>query len=252
MVEMDARKTQFERIQSTHTEPGVCVCSLHPIAAQMLKDALEADGPPGFKTRLPMTWHDLAPQWLGEVLLLDGCGQVDWPKLALHWEKIGGKVVVLFPEDSAHPEKQLRALFLGVSGVVVTSTKWQGEILQAVRAVIDGGLWIRRDVLNEYVRRTSGQSRSKSREFDALEHLTAREEQIMGLLLRGDSNKEIGNALGISERTVKYHVSNILQKSQVSSRRELLNTLGKDEELKNLGPLPTLDCGPTENESRIS
>ena len=43
----------------------------------------------------------------------------------------------------------------------------------------------------------------------------------MELLLRRLSNKEIGSILHISERTVKFHVGNILTKLQVTSRREL-------------------------------
>jgi DNA-binding CsgD family transcriptional regulator len=51
--------------------------------------------------------------------------------------------------------------------------------------------------------------------------LTDRERQVMELLLRRMSNREIGTILRISERTVKFHVGNILTKLQVTSRREL-------------------------------
>ncbi|MBI2956919.1 MAG: helix-turn-helix transcriptional regulator [Acidobacteria bacterium] len=51
--------------------------------------------------------------------------------------------------------------------------------------------------------------------------LTKRERQVMEFLLRRFSNKEIAEIIGISERTVKFHVSNILTKLQVNSRDEL-------------------------------
>jgi DNA-binding NarL/FixJ family response regulator len=51
--------------------------------------------------------------------------------------------------------------------------------------------------------------------------LTAREAQALQLLMRRLTNKEISSALGISERTVKYHVSNILSKLQLEDRRGL-------------------------------
>src|SRR5258708_39188676 len=53
--------------------------------------------------------------------------------------------------------------------------------------------------------------------------LTAREGQVLQLLMRRLTNKEISNALSISERTVKFHVSNILSKLQVVDRRGLLS-----------------------------
>src|SRR6185436_11150713 len=47
------------------------------------------------------------------------------------------------------------------------------------------------------------------------------------LLLEGKSNKLIASALGISDRTVEFHLKNIYAKSQVSSRTELILKLGQ-------------------------
>jgi len=51
--------------------------------------------------------------------------------------------------------------------------------------------------------------------------LTAREGQVLQLLMRRSTNKEISHALNISERTVKFHVSNVLGKLQLGDRRGL-------------------------------
>ncbi len=48
--------------------------------------------------------------------------------------------------------------------------------------------------------------------------LTKRERQVRALLLMGKSNKEIAEALGIAERTVKFDVANVLHKQGVSTR----------------------------------
>jgi DNA-binding CsgD family transcriptional regulator len=51
--------------------------------------------------------------------------------------------------------------------------------------------------------------------------LTVRENQILDLLRRRYSNKEIANHFGISESTVKFHVSNVLTKLNVNDRRDV-------------------------------
>ncbi len=56
--------------------------------------------------------------------------------------------------------------------------------------------------------------------------LTNREREVVRLLLQGKSNKLIALALGISDRTVEFHLRNIYSKSQVSSRIELILKLG--------------------------
>lgn len=55
--------------------------------------------------------------------------------------------------------------------------------------------------------------------------LTAREAVVLALLLAGQANKEIADWLSISERTAKFHVSNILSKFHVSTRNELAQVI---------------------------
>lgn len=55
--------------------------------------------------------------------------------------------------------------------------------------------------------------------------LTARESQILHLLIRRLSNAEIGEIVGIAERTVRHHVTNILGKLSVTDRNGLLAPL---------------------------
>ena len=52
--------------------------------------------------------------------------------------------------------------------------------------------------------------------------LTAREQEVLGLLSEGRANKEIADALGCSVRTVEFHISNLLRKVGASSRLELI------------------------------
>ena len=52
------------------------------------------------------------------------------------------------------------------------------------------------------------------------EELTEREREVLALLAEGRSNKEIAKALGVTERTVKGHVGNVLGKLGVVSRTQ--------------------------------
>ena len=56
--------------------------------------------------------------------------------------------------------------------------------------------------------------------------LSRRELEVVHLLLQGNSNKLIALALGISDRTVEFHLKNVYAKYQVSSRMELVLKLG--------------------------
>jgi DNA-binding CsgD family transcriptional regulator len=57
--------------------------------------------------------------------------------------------------------------------------------------------------------------------------LSRREREVVALLLQGMSNKQIALSLGISERTVEFHLNNVYGKLQVASRVELILKLGQ-------------------------
>lgn len=57
--------------------------------------------------------------------------------------------------------------------------------------------------------------------------LSSREKEVVELLLKGKSNKQIALALGISESTAEYHLKKGYQKLQVNSRTEAVMRLGK-------------------------
>jgi DNA-binding CsgD family transcriptional regulator len=63
---------------------------------------------------------------------------------------------------------------------------------------------------------------------------TAREQEVLDLAMKGVSDAEIGRALGMATRTVRFHLQNLARKFNVSSRRELIayaaQGLGADQE----------------------
>lgn len=59
--------------------------------------------------------------------------------------------------------------------------------------------------------------------------LTPREHQVLGLMLKGQTNKAIASELGCAPRTVELHVSRVLEKAGVTSRQELLASFVQSE-----------------------
>jgi DNA-binding NarL/FixJ family response regulator len=100
-----------------------------------------------------------------------------------------------------------RALQAGAQGYVLKNSTGE-TLIPALRTVAAGQRWIPKDVAG----------RLNSRKM--FEDLTPREIQVLQLLSRGLANKEIADALNISEYTVKDHLKNILAKLRVADRTE--------------------------------
>jgi DNA-binding NarL/FixJ family response regulator len=71
------------------------------------------------------------------------------------------------------------------------------------------------------------------RQIKTLDPLTVREQEVLQLILSGKSNREIAEALFISESTVKTHTRNIFSKYDVGSRSELISTLLKNQRVND-------------------
>ncbi len=99
------------------------------------------------------------------------------------------------------------ALEAGAQGYVLKSATGE-ELIPAIQAVALGKRWIPRDVA----------TRLKSR--NSYEQLTAREIEVLNELARGLANKEIAEALKISEYTTKDHLKSILAKLRVADRTQ--------------------------------
>jgi DNA-binding NarL/FixJ family response regulator len=131
------------------------------------------------------------------------------------------KVLILsgFPED----ELIARALELGAKGYLL-KTLTHKDLLKAIRATHAGELWAERKVLAS-VFETMLHSRLNGPSLrlpDLRERLTEREQQIVKYVIQGMMNKEVATHLGISDATVKTHLSNIFRKLKVSRRLQLL------------------------------
>jgi DNA-binding NarL/FixJ family response regulator len=106
----------------------------------------------------------------------------------------------------ANDKTAVRALEAGASGLVGKQLKFS-TLVNAIQTVAQGELWA--DIRLTLTRPSSRKSKSE---------LTKRELQIADGCSRGLRNKEIAKQLGISEKTVKGHLNNILRKLQVDNR----------------------------------
>jgi len=92
-------------------------------------------------------------------------------------------------------------------------------VREALDVVISGSIWAPRKLLSKLIDRLlSGEDSSVT---SPRPHLTAREEQVLQLLLLARSNREIAGELGIEERTVKAHVGKLMRKVGAENRIEL-------------------------------
>lgn len=117
--------------------------------------------------------------------------------------------------SGADDETILKALAAGAKGYVDEAASPQ-EFVMAIRIVNQGSVWAPRRVLSIFIERVTS---SPGRIFPAGRvTFTDREKQVLEMLVAGRSNKEIGAALGIEERTVKAHVAKLMRKVGVQNR----------------------------------
>ena len=130
-------------------------------------------------------------------------------------------IPVLIVSATGDPATISRALNFGASGFVPKSRPIE-EIRSAVQAVVDGDIWIPPDI-----DLTSAQSSEEEQLVEKLASLTP--QQVRALVMLGDGllNKQIAFELGVSEATIKAHVSAILQKLNVDSRTQAVIAINR-------------------------
>ncbi len=122
---------------------------------------------------------------------------------------------IIVTGTGADDETILKAVAAGAKGYV-DEAALPAEFVQAIRIVHQGSVWAPRRVLSIFIERVTS---SPGRIFPAGRvTFTDREKEVLELLVAGRSNKEIGAALGIEERTVKAHVAKLMRKVGVQNR----------------------------------
>jgi DNA-binding NarL/FixJ family response regulator len=112
-------------------------------------------------------------------------------------------------------------LRLGVKGLLSYSEA-PGQMLRAVPQLAGGGFWVPRSVLSKFVDSMLKGDKGRRLKTVSAANLSKREQEVLEGLLENLSNKEIASRLFISERTAKFHVSNLLSKFGVRRRADLI------------------------------
>ena len=154
-----------------------------------------------------------------DVLLLDirmpqGSGLDAVPAVL----RISPRTQVLVLTACDEKEEHVRAFKLGAKGVILKDSARQ-TLMQAIHTVCGGQVWVDPRMATALVEELSHLGPESAGVAGRDENgLTERELEIVRLVASGYKNKEVGNTLTISERTVKTHLTNIFQKLGVRDR----------------------------------
>ncbi len=143
-----------------------------------------------------------------ELVIMDGrLPGLSGSQTALAILKEFPQAKILMLSTHSGEEEIYRALQAGARGYVLKSAARQ-ELLGAIRAVHGGKMHVDPMAAQSLAERMTHQA------------LTSREFEVLGMLARGLTNKEIGAHLHVAEVTVKQHVSHLFQKLNVSDRTQ--------------------------------
>lgn len=159
----------------------------------------------------------LSEQWMPDLVLMDiqmpGMGGLEATRRLKEKFPYLKVVMVTVSDDIAH---LFDALKKGAQGYLLKNLKpeaWH----EYLKAIADDEAPMTRELAYRILKEFSPLGAGGPQHSP----LTGREREILGLVAKGLSNKEISNALDISEHTVKNHLKNILQKLQLDNRVQL-------------------------------
>ncbi|MFI5398970.1 MAG: response regulator [Candidatus Binatia bacterium] len=192
----------------------------HPVFRDGLRQCLEA------RTELQLIaavgggeemWRAIRECGHPHIVLMDvempGQGGIELTQL-LHDRYPDIRVVMLTAFSDS--ERVFAALKAGAVGYLLKNAP-PGEICGAVERAAQGEPMLSGEIAGRVLREFE-RERQEDRYREQLAGLTPREEEILKLLATGESNREIGKRLFISEQTVKNHVASIFRKLQVNDR----------------------------------
>lgn len=167
---------------------------------------------------------EMAKELLPDVLLLD-ITMPDQDGITIT-KKISAAfpvIQIIMLTASENEDDLMKALKAGARGYVLKGISAK-ELVKVVRTIVAGGTYISPDMANMILFELSQPSQP-----DPLSELSDREKEILKLVAKGYTNREIGAQIHLSEKTIKHYMTNILQKLHVRSRVEAALLVQKRE-----------------------
>jgi DNA-binding NarL/FixJ family response regulator len=161
----------------------------------------------------------LARDLLPDIILLD----IDMPGGGLEAARIVAEecpvTYIVILTSSEEDDHLISALKIGARAYVLKGVAAR-ELIRILRAVSAGESYVPPMLAASLLLEMREANSQQKQSISPLDELTPRERQILEGLAAGLSNKEIGEKLFLSEKTVKHYMTNILQKLQVRNRVE--------------------------------
>jgi two-component system NarL family response regulator len=154
-----------------------------------------------------------------DIILMDiGLPEIDGVIATYKIKKIIPSVKIIILTIYEDEEKIFRAIKAGAMGYLLKDVSID-ELIEAIRRVNRGEAIIQPVIATKVLKEFALMDKRKLKEGDKFYNdLTGREKEVLRLIALGGTNKEIANKLGITEKTVKNHISNIFQTLHVNNR----------------------------------
>jgi DNA-binding NarL/FixJ family response regulator len=200
---------------------SVCVLSAHPLVLDEFARVLSSNR---VFSRLidPVIASAEAPRFpRARVYVVDAAVPRAFLRATLeHLSTVAPSARVLVVALKFSEAEAFALLRLGARGLLTYAATHE-QLSRAVAAVAAEGFWVPRAWLSRFVH-TILESRRPVPAPAGRARLSRREQQVLDALLENLANKEIASRLNITERTVKFHVSNVLAKFAVRRRADLI------------------------------
>lgn len=142
---------------------------------------------------------------------MDGLEAIE--RIRHEWPGVAIVILTTYNED----ELMLRGLRAGALGYLLKDTDRQ-TLFESLRAAARGDALLKPDIISRVLSHRESALSPKVRNKRGEVDLTDREQQVLEAAARGERNKEIAARLGITERTVKAHLTSVYNKLGVDSR----------------------------------
>jgi len=206
-------------------EIGVLIADDHPVLREGLRALLEAQS--GFRVLGEAADGEqalrLARQLKPQILLLD----IRMPNLSglevlRELKRLPNQVRTIVFTAAVEKDQIVEALQLGARGIILKHSATE-VLFEGIRCVTAGQYWVCHESASDLVQallefRPGPEAAERRHAFG----LTPREKEVIALIVGGYTNKDIAQEFGISQHTVKHHLTNIFDKLGVSNRLELV------------------------------